>query len=92
MIEAVLFDMGGTLETYSYTEEMRRLATPKLNDLLVSYGIDLGLQTDELYQILSSGLKRYKELFGQDRRGITTDRIWTEYHLQQITRTISTRW
>ena len=81
MIEAVLFDMGGTLETYSYSEDMRRQATPKLNDLLMSFGIDLGLPSDELYQVISSGLKEYKTFSVDTEVELPTIRIWKEYLL-----------
>ena len=82
MIEAVLFDMGGTLETYSYSDEIRKKATPELHELLVFYGIDLSLSNDELYKLISTGLKAYKTYSIASEEELSSARIWTEYLLK----------
>ena len=41
IIRAVFFDMGGTIQTFSYTRELRLAATPGLQELLQSAGIKL---------------------------------------------------
>lgn len=58
-IQAVFFDMGGTIETYRYTPEMRLEKTSGLQQRLQSVGIELGLSSEQLYQVVTDGLKRY---------------------------------
>jgi hypothetical protein len=58
-IRAVFFDMGGTIETFRYTRELRLAATPGLQERLASAGIDLHLDNQALYQLVSDGLGRY---------------------------------
>ena len=42
-IRAVFFDMGGTIQTFGYTRELRLEATPGIEAILQSAGIHLGL-------------------------------------------------
>ena len=60
-IQAVFFDMGGTIETFSYTRELRLEKTPGIQSLLISAGINLGLNNQKLYDIVTSGLKDYHD-------------------------------
>ncbi len=59
-IRAVFFDMGGTLQAYSYDRQLRLEATPGLQRLLRDAGIHLGLADAELEATVSSGLDSYK--------------------------------
>jgi len=59
MIQAVFFDMGGTIETYSFTRQLRLQATPGIQQRLLSAGIDLHLNNMELFDLISTGLKNY---------------------------------
>jgi hypothetical protein len=47
-IQAVLFDMGGTLEDLYYDDEIRRKATRGLHALLIERGLDPGLSLLDL--------------------------------------------
>ena len=58
-IQAVFFDMGGTIDTYGYTRELRLERTPGIQERLLIVGIDLGLSNEELYKVVSAGLARY---------------------------------
>jgi len=55
-IEAVFFDVGGTIETLYYDDELRLAATAQLRHQLVEWGLDPGLTTEELYQVIKKGL------------------------------------
>ena len=59
-IQAVIFDMGGTIETFGYTRELRLEATAVIQRRLIQAGIDLHLSNEQLYDVISSGLDRYK--------------------------------
>ena len=59
-IQAVFFDMGGTIDTYGYTRELRLERTPGIRERLCSVGIDLGFDNEELHEVVSTGLMRYQ--------------------------------
>ena len=42
-VQAVFFDMGGTIETYTWTPELRLNATPGIRNSLAEAGINLDL-------------------------------------------------
>ncbi len=56
---AHFFDVGGTIEMFWHTPELRMQTTPDLRRKLQDAGIDLPLGDPELYQVISSGLERY---------------------------------
>jgi putative hydrolase of the HAD superfamily len=78
-IQAVLFDMGGTIETFSHTRELRQEATARIQQRLLLAGIDLQLSTVELYDVISSGLDRYKRWSLQSMEELPSWRVWSEY-------------
>jgi putative hydrolase of the HAD superfamily len=78
-VQAVFFDMGGTIETFGYTRELRLAATPAIQQRLLEAGIDLHLENEELYETISSGLERYKRWSVECMDELPTRRIWAEY-------------
>jgi putative hydrolase of the HAD superfamily len=78
-IHAVFFDMGGTIETYGYTRELRLAATPSIRQFLVQAGIDLQIDDAQLYEVISSGLQRYKQWSIQSMDELPPHRIWLDY-------------
>ena len=80
-IQAVFFDMGGTIETYRYTQELRIQATPGIQQRLISAGIDLGLSNMQLYETVSIGLKRYHQWSVQCLDELSPEQVWRDYIL-----------
>ena len=78
-IKAVFFDMGGTIETFAYTRELRLNTTAVIQQRLLEAGIDLRLSNEELYQVISSGLERYKRWSIQSMEELPSRRVWSEY-------------
>ena len=78
-IKAVFFDMGGTIETFEYTRELRVNATAVIQQRLMDAGIDLRLTTEELYQVISSGLSSYKQWSLQTMEELSPQRVWSDY-------------
>jgi putative hydrolase of the HAD superfamily len=74
-IKAVFFDMGGTLQTFTYDRQMRLIATPGLDRLLKDSGIDLHLDTEQLFEIVSMGLVR------NHARRLETLEEWSSYRV-----------
>ncbi len=78
-LQAVFFDMGGTIEIFRFTRELRLKATLAIQRLLQQAGIDLQLSNEELNEIISSGLDRYKSWSLQTMDELSSQRVWSEY-------------
>lgn len=78
-IQAVIFDMGGTIETFTYTRELRLEATAVIQQRLVRAGIDLHLSNEQLFDVITSGLDRYKRWCLQSMYELPSRRVWSEY-------------
>ena len=78
-IKAAFFDMGGTIETFGYTRELRLKATAEIGRRLIDAGIDLHLTTDELYDVISTGLNKYKQWSIQTLEELPPQKVWSEY-------------
>ncbi len=83
-IQAVFFDMGGTIETFSYTNELRLEKTPGIQSLLISAGINLGLNNQQLFEIVTSGLKDYHDWSLTSLTELESDKVWSEYILKNF--------
>ncbi len=80
-VQAVLFDMGGTIETFNYTREFRLNAIPGLKERMASAGIVLPLTDEQLFEVVSSGLSRYHKWRLQSLQELNTVQIWRDYIL-----------
>lgn len=80
-IQAVLFDMGGTLENLYSDETIRQEATRGLCDLLRQRDIDPGLSLPELQVAVSSGLKAYQNWRKGPEVELSPEKVWSEYIL-----------
>jgi putative hydrolase of the HAD superfamily len=78
-IQAVFFDMGGTIETFWHTRELRLEATPGIQQRLTSAGIDLNLSNEQLYEVIARGLSCYHRWRMVSLEELPTQRIWLEY-------------
>lgn len=78
-IRAVFFDMGGTIEKVHYDDEFRLAATAQLRQQLVERGLDPGLATEPLYQVIKKGLLRYEAWKEASLLELESPRIWQEY-------------
>ena len=78
-LQAVFFDMGGTIETFRYTRESRLRATPGLRQRLQSAGIDLPWTDEHLYEVVVAGLERYHERRMASLDELPPSCVWREY-------------
>lgn len=81
-IRAVFFDMGGTIETYGFTREQRLEASSGIQQILLQVGINLNLSNEQLLDLISSGLERYKRWCIQSMDELPPRRVWSEYILR----------
>ncbi len=80
-LQAVFFDMGGTIETYGWTTELRIDATPVIREYLAEAGINLDLTDERLFQIISTGLEHYHKWSILTLDEYPPERVWSEYIL-----------
>lgn len=80
-IKAVFFDMGGTIQTFWHTRELRLKATPDLQKQLLLAGIDIHLSDEQLYEVVTSGLARYHRQAINTLDELPAAQVWSEYIL-----------
>jgi len=80
-IKAVFFDMGGTIETFDFTPELRLNATPGIQKLLVGAGIELNLTNVQLYTLVSNGLNNYHKICTTNLDELSPTQIWSDFIL-----------
>src|SRR5512140_1436129 len=78
-VQAVFFDMGGTIETYGWTPELRIQETAGVQQLLADAGVHLGLADRQLCELISSGLDAYHQLSLQTMDELTPERVCNEF-------------
>ena len=78
-IQAIFFDMGGTIETFGYTRQLRLEATPGISAILATAGIHLGLSDDELLDVITKGLARYHNFSLETMLELPPQRVWREF-------------
>jgi len=75
--------MGGTIDTYGFSPELRLVRTPGIQERLLRGGIDLGLDNEALYQAVSTGLERYKEWSLANEEELSPAKVWCDYILPE---------
>ena len=80
-IKTVFLDMGGTIDTFWFSPEMRLQATTGLQHLLSSTGINLHLTNEQLYELVTSGLDHYHQWRLQTLEELPPKQVWRQYIL-----------
>lgn len=78
-LRTMFFDVGGTLETYNFTRELRISNTSIFRDLLAEHGIDLPVTDEELCEMITSGIKTYRHWSIDSMIELDTEEIWADY-------------
>lgn len=78
-IRAVFFDMGGTIETFGWTPELRLRETAGIRKKLAESGISLDLTNKQLFEIISTGLDAYHQVSLKTMEELPPLRVWTEF-------------
>ena len=81
MITSVLFDMGGTLEDIYVDERSEWAAIEKLRDMLASFGLDPGVDGEELKSRVDAGWVRYGRYRDSCDVELKPIPIWRDYVL-----------
>ncbi len=84
-IQAVFFDMGGTIDTHYHDRTSSLQATEDIRHLLSQAGLDfLSLDTEQLYTIIKEGLTGYRIWREETLFELPPERVWREFVLQDF--------
>ena len=81
-LQAVFFDMGGTIERYWYTPELRLKAIPGLKQLLLAAGIDLGFSDQGLLELITTGYGKYHQWSIDTMNELPSPWVWNHFILE----------
>ena len=84
MIQAVLFDLGGTLHTSDSPAGWDVRYAARLLERLADYGIRLELSPDALALMLKTNCEAYKHHTEQILRELPAAEIWSDYYLRGL--------
>lgn len=82
-ISAVFFDMGGTIETYTTSREMRLRSAPGMRDILTSAGIDLHLSDEDFLDLIARGMQRYHAWRMDSMEELSPSGVWRDFILAE---------
>ncbi len=77
-IQIVFFDMGGTIQSYQYTRELRIQNAPLLRDCLQKSGIQLSLSDEELADTVTQGMDAYHKWNRESMIELNPKEIWNK--------------
>lgn len=83
MIQAVLFDIGGTLLTVTNSPLLRTAFAQRLKDRLLLYGIRIDTPAEALGLQLQENAERYKHWSEETLEELPQPRIWNEFYLPE---------
>lgn len=83
-IDAVLFDLGGTLEDVRYDHESRLLASGELKRFLSANGIDLPGDAEAILERVERGCAAYREWCERTMVEAPADQVWAEWYLRDF--------
>lgn len=80
-IQAVFFDLGGTIDTHGYTRELRLERTSGIQERLLNAGINLGLSNEQLYSVITIGVARYHSWSMETLDELPPQCVWNDFIL-----------
>lgn len=78
-LQTMFFDVGGTLETYSFTREQRVANTSGFKKLLSEHGVGVNITDEKLCDLITLGIKAYREWSIESMIELETFEIWSDY-------------
>jgi len=81
-MQAVFFDMGGTIDTYRYTREYRIAQVHLIRDCLKEGGISIELSDDQLADAITDGIAEYQKWNRNSNIELKPVDIWSDYILK----------
>lgn len=83
-LKAVFFDMGGTVETFRFTRELRIQRSPIIRACFERIGISLPLTDEQLADNITAGASAYNHWNMETNIELPATEIWTRYYLKDL--------
>lgn len=83
-LEAVFFDMGGTIDTYYFTRESRIKNVHFLRECLLKAGIEFRLTDEGLADAISHGVNTYHKWNRESMIELTPSEVWSQFTLKEF--------
>jgi len=84
-LKALLFDMGGTLDTYHYDRESALAALPELRRILAkAMGTELALDDAGLLALVDRGEASYRRAREKDNVELPPEVVWRDHYLKDF--------
>ena len=83
-LKAVFFDMGGTIDTYYYTRELRVKNVHFLRDCLLKADIVFKLTDEELAEAISRGVNTYHKWNRDSLIELAPPEVWSQFTLKEF--------
>jgi putative hydrolase of the HAD superfamily len=80
-LEAIFFDMGGTIDTHTYDRAAGVRATADMRIKLRQAGVDLELDDEELYDRINEGQDAYRRWREASWIELPPEKVWREFVL-----------
>ncbi len=81
-LQAILFDMGGTLDTYHYTREHRLTNIPLIRECLSKVGVSLSADDERLVDMITTGAGKYLSWNRESNVELKPSEIWSQFFLE----------
>jgi putative hydrolase of the HAD superfamily len=82
-LKAVFFDMGGTIDTYHYTRELRIKNVHYLRECLQEADIQFNISDEELADAISRGMNAYHKWNRESLIELTPPEVWSQFTLNE---------
>ena len=83
-LEAVFFDMGGTIDMYHYTRELRVANVHFLRECLAKAGITFELNDESLADAISRGVNLYHKWNRETMIELAPAEVWSQFTLKEF--------
>lgn len=83
-LKAVFFDMGGTIDTYHFTRELRITNVHFLRECLLKANIHFDLSDEELADAISRGMNTYHKWNRESLIELTPPEVWNQFTLKDF--------
>ena len=83
-LQAVFFDMGGTIDTYRFTKEYRIANIHLIRECLARTGIFLTLSDEQLADLITKGVSRYLDWNLESNIEMKPEEIWSKFFFKGL--------
>lgn len=83
-IQAVFFDMGGTIDTFRFTHQYRVENIQVIRECMFRSGISLAINDEQLADMITAGAVAYTRWNMESNTELSPSEIWADYFLKDL--------